>query len=91
MLQWFDDLPDDRWAAFLYVERRGRELFKPSLIGRRRFVQWILVAAHELNLRILPHWQSQPALLYRVIAVGINEDDKDGEREFAEFESDLAA
>jgi hypothetical protein len=91
MLQSFDDLPDDRWAAFLYVEQRGRELFTPSLIGRRRFVQWILVAAHELNLRILPRWQSESALLYRVIAIGINEDDENGENEFAKFESDLAA
>jgi len=51
MLQFFDDLPDDRWAAFLHVEQHARQQFlkrTPTLEARRQYVQMILVAAHEL-------------------------------------------
>lgn len=51
----------------------------------------VLVAALELNLRILPQWQSEAGLLYRVGAIGLNEDNENWDRIFAEFESDLAA
>jgi|SRR6516164_11158249 hypothetical protein len=92
MLQFFDDLPDDRWAAFLYVERFARQQhLTPSVIARRKYIQMVLVAAHELSLRILPGWQSKSGLLYRTIAIGIHEDDKNGDNAFAAFEKDLAA
>lgn len=87
MLQFFDDLPNDRWAALLYVERnaRNRHLREPSSTEKRRlYIQMVLVAAHELHLRILPGWQSQSGLLYRV--AGQMSDEL-----FAEFEQDLAA
>jgi hypothetical protein len=62
MLQFFDDLPDDRWAAFLYVERHARQRYlsePPSTETRRSYVQMVLVAAYELKLLILPDWQSR--------------------------------
>ena len=45
-----------------------------------------LVAAYELKLRILPEWQTEFALLYRVAGLGLDVDDG-----FAEFERNLAA
>ena len=86
MLQFFDNLPNDRWAALLYVERhaRARDLAEPaSPEKRRRYMQWVLVAAYELHLRILPAWQSEADLLYRV--AGEMSDEL-----FASFERDFA-
>ena len=86
ILQFFDDLPNDRWAAFLYVERHARErdLTEPSSPeNRRRYIQWVLVAAHELKLLILPEWQSQSVMLYRAA-------DQISDESFADFEQELA-
>jgi hypothetical protein len=93
MLQFYDDLPDDRWAAFLYVERQVRQhhLSGPlSIERRRRYVQMILVAAYELKLCILPEWQSKSGLLYRVAGLGLDVDEE-GNGGCAQFERDLAA
>lgn len=86
MLQFFDDLPSDRWAALLHVDQhaRTRDLVEPaSPEKQRRYIQWVLVAAYELHLLILPAWQSEPGLLYRV--AGEMSDEL-----FASFERDLA-
>ena len=93
MLQFYDDLPDDRWAAFLYVERQVRQHHlsgPPPIERRRRYVQVILVAAYELKLRILPEWQSTSGLLYRVAGLGLDVEEE-GNGGCAQFERDLAA
>lgn len=87
MLQFFDDLPSDRWAAFLYVEQHARQNFlsEPSSTeGRLQYVQMTLIAAYELKLRILPEWQSEAALLYSLTSIC----SENGGRS---FERDLAA
>lgn len=92
MLQFFDDLPADRWAALVHVEKHAREAFlkdSSSADERRGYVQMILVAAHELQLRILPKWQSEFGLLYHVAGLGLG-GDKNG-KGVAAFERDLAA
>ena len=50
----------------------------------------ILVAAYELELHILPQWQTEGMLLYRVIGLSFDVDE-DGGGGFAAFERDLAA
>jgi hypothetical protein len=89
VLQFFDDWPQDRWDAFLQVERHVRKCHlsgTPSIESRRRYIQMTLVAAYELKLTIVPEWQSESGLLYRVAGLGLDEDDG-----FAEFERDLTA
>jgi hypothetical protein len=48
----------------------------------------VLVAAYELKLIVLPNWQSEFGLIYRVIGIGFGED---GEDAFAAFERNLTA
>jgi hypothetical protein len=50
----------------------------------------ILVAAYELELHILPLWQTEGMLLYRVIGLSFDVDDDEGGG-FAAFERDLAS
>ena len=90
MLQFFDDLPDDRWAAFVYVERHAREKYlsgPQSVEKRRRYVEMTLVAAYELGLRIFPEWQHEPGKLYDLAGLGF-QFDEDGK--FKAFKRDLA-
>jgi hypothetical protein len=68
----------------VHVERLIRELHWTE--RRRRYVQMVLVVAFELKLRILPEWQSEIGLLYRVAGLGLDQDDS-----FEQFDRDLAA
>ena len=80
MLQFFDDLPHDRWAAFLHVEQHARQTFlrSPRVGARRKYMQMVLLAAHELELLILPDWQSVEGLLHHiaVLSSGLDGDEK---------------
>ncbi len=89
MLQFFDDLPDDRWAAFLHVQQHARRGFlsgSKSPEEKWHYVQMVLFGAHELSLSILPKWQSLGSKPYPVIPRGLESDET-----FAAFERDLNA